>query len=158
MIQMIRIEDLEIREMQSEDLDGVTDLEESCFSMPWKRADFEDILTRSDRIYLVAIYKGCLLGGCMMSDIVGEGDISNVAVYEQYRGQRIADALLKAMFVLGMERGITDYTLEVRSQNQSAIKLYERNGFVTEGVRKNFYQKPTDDAFIMWKRSKNSPN
>ncbi len=155
---MIRIEDLVIREMQSEDLDAVTDLEESCFSMPWRRADFEEILTRSDRIYLVAVYGESLIGGCMMSDIVGEGDISNVAVYEQYRGQRIADILLKAMFVLGEARGILDYTLEVRSQNQSAIRLYERNGFVTEGVRKNFYQKPTDDALIMWKRSADSPN
>ena len=88
-----------------------------------------------------------------MSEIAGEGDISNVAVYERYRGQRIADVLLKAMFALGEEHGILEYTLEVRSQNHSAIRLYERNGFVTEGVRKNFYQKPTDDALIMWKRS-----
>ncbi|MBQ7944078.1 MAG: ribosomal protein S18-alanine N-acetyltransferase [Lachnospiraceae bacterium] len=153
MINKINLDDLVIREMQAEDVDAVTDLEQSCFSMPWKRADFEDIVTRSDRIYLVAVYRGELAGGCMMSDIVGEGDISNVAVYEQYRGQRIADMLLKAMFSLGEERSIVDYTLEVRSQNQSAIRLYERNGFVTEGVRKNFYQKPTDDALIMWKRS-----
>ena len=153
MIHKISMINLEIREMRSEDVDTVTNLEESCFSMPWKRADFEDILTRSDRIYLVAIYEGSLIGGCMMSEIAGEGDISNVAVYEQYRGQRIADALLKAMFTLGLERGILDYTLEVRSQNQPAIRLYERNGFITEGVRKNFYQKPTDDALIMWRRS-----
>lgn len=155
---MIKMEDLVIREMQSEDVDAVTDLEQSCFSMPWRREDFEDILTRSDRIYLVAVYGDEVVGGCMMSDIVGEGDISNVAVYEKYRGQRIADVLLKSMFTLGTERGILDYTLEVRSQNQSAIRLYERNGFITEGVRKNFYQKPTDDALIMWKRSADSPN
>ncbi|MBE5877762.1 MAG: ribosomal-protein-alanine N-acetyltransferase [Lachnospiraceae bacterium] len=155
---MITMSDLVIREMRSEDVDAVTDLEQSCFSMPWRREDFEDILTRSDRVYLVAVCGDEVVGGCMMSEIVGEGDISNVAVYEQYRGQRIADALLKSMFALGSERGILDYTLEVRSQNQSAIRLYERNGFVTEGVRKSFYQKPTDDALIMWKRSADSPN
>lgn len=155
---MIRVEDIVIRQMQSKDLDAVTCLEESCFSMPWRRADFEDILTRSDRVYLVAEYEDKIIGGCMMSEIVGEGDISNVAVHEQFRGQGIADALLKAMLALGDEKEITAYTLEVRSQNQPAIRLYERNGFVTEGVRKNFYQKPTDHALIMWRRSADSSN
>lgn len=153
---MIRIEDIVIRQMQAKDLDAVTHLEESCFSMPWKRADFEDILKRTDRVYLVAEYEDKIIGGCMMSEIVGEGDISNVAVDEMYRGQGIADTLLKAMLKLGDEREMTAYTLEVRSQNQPAIKLYERNGFITEGVRKNFYQKPTDDALIMWRRSADS--
>ena len=36
--------DIKIREMQQQDVDAVTALEESCFSMPWKRHDFEEIL------------------------------------------------------------------------------------------------------------------
>lgn len=43
-----------IREMRQEDLTEVTDLEASCFSMPWKYKDFEETLTNPDRVYLVA--------------------------------------------------------------------------------------------------------
>lgn len=139
--------------MQAKDVDAVTALEESCFSMPWKRRDFEDILTNPDRFYLVAESGNTIVGGCMLTMIAGEGDVSNVAVYEKYRGNHIATALMQELFRMGEEKGIRDFTLEVREQNQPAIRLYERAGFVSEGVRPNFYDKPKDNAVIMWKRA-----
>jgi ribosomal-protein-alanine N-acetyltransferase len=50
------------------------------------------------------------------------------------------------------ERGASSFTLEVRVSNASAIHLYEKLGFQSVGIRKNFYEKPTEDAMIMWKR------
>ena len=38
-----------IREMQAQDVEAVTALEAACFYPPWKRHDFEDILTNPDR-------------------------------------------------------------------------------------------------------------
>lgn len=148
-----------IREMQKKDLDEVTALEAACFSMPWKYRDFEEVLVNPDRCYLVAETDKVtadtpdrILGGCMLTHIVGEGDISNVAVYEKYRENGIASAVLSELLKLGAERyGITAYTLEVRSRNIPARRLYEKYGFVSKGVRPNFYVKPTDDAVIMWK-------
>lgn len=145
--------DIRIREMQAEDVDAVTALEASCFSMPWKRQDFEDILTNQDRIYLVAEGDKGIVGGCMLTMIAGEGDISNVAVYEAYRGQHIATALMQELLRVGDENGICEFTLEVREQNLSAIRLYENAGFVSEGIRPNFYDKPKDNAVIMWRRA-----
>ena len=43
-----------IREMQAQDVEAVTALEAACFTQPWKRHDFEDILTNPDRFYFVA--------------------------------------------------------------------------------------------------------
>lgn len=145
--------DITIREMQAKDVEAVTALEESCFSMPWKRQDFEDILTNPDRLYLVAERNHNILGGCMLTMIAGEGDISNVAVCEEYRGQHIATALMQELLRIGEANGISDFTLEVREQNQTAIRLYENAGFVSEGIRPNFYDKPKDNAVIMWKRA-----
>ena len=45
-----------------------------------------------------------------------------------------------------------EFTLEVRVSNQRAIRLYESLGFVQEGIRKRFYERPVEDALIMWKR------
>ena len=92
------------------------------------------------------------MGGCMLTDIVGEGDVSNVAVHEKYRRRGIAHALLEYMLQFGRKRGIRDFTLEVRQQNVAAQGLYEGLGFVSEGVRPNFYDKPKDNAVIMWLR------
>ena len=35
---------------------------------------------------------------------------------------------------------------------EAAIRLYESLGFVSEGVRPDFYERPREDALIMWKR------
>lgn len=147
-----------IREMQQEDLEEVTALEAACFSMPWKYKDFAEVLTNPNRCYLLAeadrvtdAIPDRILGGCMLTHIAGEGDISNVAVRERYRNNQIASALLSALLKLGAKRyGITAFTLEVRSKNMPARRLYEKHGFVSEGVRPDFYDKPKDDALIMW--------
>lgn len=143
-----------IREMQRNDLEKVTALEAACFSMPWKYRDFEEALTNPHRVYLVAETPHQeIIGGCMLTEIAGEGDISNVAVDVRFRGQKIATALLEKLLAYGSVRyGIDAFTLEVRSQNATAIRLYENAGFRPEGVRPNFYEKPKDDAIIMWKR------
>lgn len=138
--------------MQSRDVDAVTSLEENCFSMPWKKHDFEEILTNPDRVYLVAEYNEVIVGGCMLTMIAGEGDISNVAVKANYRGNHIATTLLQEIIALGEEKGIHDFTLEVREQNKTAIQLYEHAGFISEGIRPGFYDKPKDNAVIMWRR------
>lgn len=142
-----------IRYMEEKDLAQVTQLEESCFSMPWKRHDFEDILTNPDRVYLVAEENDEILGGCMLTDLLGEGDISNVAVRADHRGKDIATKLLERIMSIGTkERNISAYTLEVRESNAAAIGLYQKAGFVSEGIRPDFYDKPKENAVIMWKR------
>ena len=60
--------------------------------------------------------------------------------------------MVSAMIAEMAKEGFLEITLEVRAGNNSAIALYESLGFVQEGIRKNFYEKPTEDAIIMWKR------
>lgn len=143
-----------IRKMQKKDLEKVTALEAACFSMPWKYKDFEEALINPHRVYLVAETDNQeIIGGCMLTEVAGEGDISNVAVDAHFRGKKIAAALLQKLLECGSaEYGIRAFTLEVRSQNVPAIRLYENAGFRAEGIRPNFYEKPKDDAIIMWKR------
>ena len=51
----------------------------------------------------------------------------------------------------GEEKGIVNFTLEVRAGNQAAIHVYEKSGFVSVGLRPGFYDRPKEDAMIMWR-------
>ena len=124
--------------------------------MPWSQKIYETTLANKDTLYLLAEEDTpdgkVLVGMCGLQNILGEADISNVAVKQEFRRQGIAEKLLGRLLEEGRRQGIYAFTLEVRSSNEAAIKLYEKYGFVTEGIRKRFYEKPVEDALIMWLR------
>lgn len=71
---------------------------------------------------------------------------------ERYRKKGFARLLLRELMQKSAASGVENFTLEVRESNLPAIRLYESLGFVTEGIRKNFYRNPNENALIMWKR------
>lgn len=141
-----------IEEMQKEDVEAVSLIEARTFSMPWSSKDFLQMVEDENALYLVAKEDGIAIGCCGVRNILGEGEITNVVIDEPYRGRKISTAMLSRLLKRGQQMGIEAFTLEVRKSNEAAIHLYEKAGFVTEGIRKNFYEKPTEDALIMWKR------
>ncbi len=140
------------RRMRPEDVPFISRLEEETFSMPWSAESFLRMIEREDNEYFVAEEDGHLLGGCGLLLIAGEGNITNVAVVPEARRRGVASGLLTYLMAEGDRAGLTAYTLEVRVSNAAAIGLYEKLGFISEGIRPNFYEKPTEDAVIMWKR------
>ena len=145
---------LVIRSIEQEDIECVSCIEAECFSMPWSADAYRKVLEDDKCLYLVASLNGSVVGMCGVMNILGEGDIHNVAVTAAQRGQGIAFAMLCELIRRGEERGIVDFTLEVRVSNQAAIHTYEKLGFVSEGIRPKFYEKPIEDAMIMWRRRK----
>ena len=81
--------------------------------------------------------------------VLDEGDIGNVAVAPEHRRQGIADALLDALCARAAALDLAFLTLEVRASNAPAIALYRKHGFQTVGQRRNYYQKPDEDALLM---------
>lgn len=140
------------RQMTLEDVPVISKLEEEAFSMPWSPEDFRQMIEKEDARYYVAEEDGELLGGCGVLLIVGEGNITNVVIKPEARNRGIGTGLLQYLIEEGYREGLNAFTLEVRVSNQAAIHVYEKVGFVSEGVRPHFYEKPTEDALIMWKR------
>lgn len=140
------------RAMTPEDVPYISRLEEETFSMPWSPESFIQMITKEDTRYYVAEEDGHLLGGCGLWMVAGEGNITNVAVAPKARRRGVGTGLLNYLMMEGDREGVTAYTLEVRISNEAAIRMYEKLGFSSEGIRPNFYEKPTEDAMIMWKR------
>lgn len=143
---------IEIRMMQPEDLKEVSRIERENFSKPWSEKGFLDSMNQKNNCYLTVLTDGKVIGYCGMCQVLEEADITNVAVDVPFRGRGIGFLMLQELMRIGRERGVEAFTLEVRQSNQAAISLYERLGFENCGIRKNFYEKPTEHAVIMWKR------
>ncbi|MGN0432027.1 MAG: ribosomal protein S18-alanine N-acetyltransferase [Lachnospiraceae bacterium] len=141
-----------VRPMQKEDVPAISKLEEEAFSMPWKPEDFLDMVDREGSLYVTALCDGKVIGCCGVTNACGDGDINNVVVAEDWRGQGVGKKMLETLMEWGKRIGIENYTLEVRVSNTPAIRLYESLGFESAGIRPGFYDRPKEDASIMWKR------
>lgn len=139
--------------MEEGDVEKAAALEAKTFSMPWKAGDFLEMINAEYAYYFVAVQEQEIVGIIGLRDILGEGEITNVAVEETHRRKGIARQLLDRVIKRAQELGIKALTLEVRRSNVAAISLYESFGFEIEGVRPHFYDKPTEDALIMWARN-----
>ena len=141
-----------IRRMRESDLEGAARLEKRYFSVPWTREQFGESLQSGQYLFLVAEENGQVAGYAGLLRVMDEGDVTNVVVDEAYRGKGLGTRLMAALLEEGRGCGMKEFTLEVRVSNQRAIRLYESLGFVQEGIRKRFYERPVEDALIMWKR------
>ena len=141
-----------IRPLEKKDIPELSAIEAAAFSMPWTAADFEGLLERDYCTYYVAECDGKIIGSCGMTESFGEGSIDNVVVEESCRGKGVGHKLIQKLLEEGEKQGIEAFTLEVRVSNAPAIALYMDLGFVSEGIRPRFYEKPVEDAMIMWRR------
>ncbi len=148
----IKIVEIEIRELHKEDIEELAKIESEAFSMPWSKQDFEALLSHSYCFYLVALADGHIAGTCGYTNSCNEAAIDNVVVAEAYQNHGIAQALLTELIKRGEALQVEAFTLEVRVSNAKAIHIYEKFGFRSEGIRPRFYEKPTEDAMIMWRR------
>lgn len=142
-----------IRPMTPADATGAANVESICFADGWSLRVYEETLRLPYVYYYAAERGGEIIGTIGLSILGGDGEITNVAVLPRYRNQGIASDLMQTVLDQGHSLGTTEFTLEVRAGNTAAIALYERYGFVTEGIRRNFYTNPIEDALIMWRRS-----
>ena len=144
---------MKIDNMTAEDVAQVARLEQLVFSVPWSENSLEESRKRPEYTFLVARRGNQITGYIGMYQTMDEGDINNVAVHPAFQKQGIGHALVSALMKEAAARGIRAITLEVRVSNEAAIHLYEKHGFAAEGRRKNFYDKPKEDALIMWNHS-----
>ena len=91
--------------------------------------------------------------GFIIADIFDDrAEIIDVAVDVMYRNKKIGDKLVKYIIELSKNNGCDNITLEVRVNNEPAIKLYKNNEFKVISIRKKYYSKGTIDAYLMQRK------
>jgi ribosomal-protein-alanine N-acetyltransferase len=145
-----------IESMAPADLPEVLAIEGLSFSEPWTEQMFlHELSSREVADLLVARAdegQGPRVVGFLCAWIVGgELHINNVAVHPAYRRRGVASRLLEASVHRARAAGARIAHLEVRASNAAAKALYERYGFKVVGRRRNYYDRPREDAVVMRK-------
>lgn len=142
-----------IRFFKQGDERDIAELEKECFSSPWSQNAILDS-AKNDTDFFVCCENEKIIGYAGIQIVLDEGYVTNVAVTGSHRGNGIGGRLVDTLIRHGQEKNLSFISLEVRSSNFSAISLYSKRGFIEVGKRKNFYEKPTEDAIIMTKELK----
>ncbi len=141
--------ELIIRDAREELLPQIQRIEQQSFSVPWTEQMLRMQLEPESHVFLTAETEECVVGYVGMLYVLDEGYISNVAVRQDFRRRGVADALLLALEERARALLLSFLTLEVRAGNSPAVALYEKRGYRVVGRRKNYYEKPTEDALLM---------
>lgn len=142
---------MEIIQMNESHIAGIVEMEKLYFSDPWSENAFLYELNNHLSLWLVAVKDGRVVGYVGSQTVLGEADMMNLAVREEYRRQGLGQQLVDALVERLSQQGAHILLLEVRASNAPAIALYEKLGFRQVGRRPNYYFKPKEDALIMRK-------
>ncbi|MBQ6582395.1 MAG: ribosomal protein S18-alanine N-acetyltransferase [Mogibacterium sp.] len=139
-----------VRRAVPEDADAIAEAEKLCFPMPWSRESIlHDLVGNELALVLTAEMNGVFAGYLDIWRVAGEGQLNNIAVMPGMRGKHVGLLLMREAIRMLRESGDTEMTLEVRSGNEPAIRLYEKLGFETAGRRAGYYLDNGDDALLM---------
>jgi ribosomal-protein-alanine N-acetyltransferase len=142
--------DLQIRRLTYADLPQVIAIERRAFPTPWSLAMFVLELSKPSGICLAATIDERIVGYVVCSRYDTVWHVMNVAVDDRMLRQGIASTLMERLFELA-DRPNEQYTLEVRTSNDPAIRLYESFEFRAAGRRRAYYHDNREDALIMWR-------
>lgn len=135
--------------MKLEDLDQVLEIENSCFNDPWPKKYFLDELNNNELCHLyVEKQNDEVISFGSVWFMFENCDIVNIAVKPEYQKQGHGQEMLNHLIEEAKNNGCEFVHLEVRYNNEPAIKLYTKNGFETVRTRKAYYANG-DDAYDM---------
>ena len=148
---------LEIRPMTHADLPAVLAIEVDLFPIDaWTEELFLGELAEvaNSRDVAVAILDSQIVGYASFRYVGKQGDVNTIAVSRDQQGKGIGTALMDWLESQATLRNVREIFLEVRSDNEAAMKVYASRGYERIDVRRNYYGN-TIDANIMRKRVAN---
>jgi ribosomal-protein-alanine N-acetyltransferase len=140
---------LNIREMQTRDLEAVMTVQSECRGIAqWTTRDYENVV-QGGMAGWVAEENGEVYGFIVARRVANDVEILNLAVQPAQRHRGVGGALLREVLAWAATYHAESAFLEVRVSNLAAIRFYEHNGFEVTGRRPRYYTAPIEDALIL---------
>lgn len=140
-----------LREMKEQDSSKIAQLEQAVFGDAWTKAGIEETWRQSHAFVVVAEENDEIKGYCIIYYVLDEAEIARIAVSKSNRCTGIGSRILEEAEKICLGKGALRLLLDVRESNKAARKFYQKHGFRQDGIRKNFYADPVEDAVLMSK-------
>ncbi len=113
----------------------------------------EDIISKKNQHKVFAVFRDEKVAGFLiLSTVLDESEILEVAVSENMRRCGLGSELMEEVFGWCAKNEISQIFLEVRESNFPALAYYKKYGFAENGLRKNYYRDPLENAVLMSKK------
>lgn len=134
---MIRVEKLKLSDQES--IKRVAELEKEIFPDAWSENEIISTVSQKQAFCATAKENEEIKGYFLCYFVLDEWEIARIAVSPDARRKGIGQCLFDYMLGICKEKDMARILLDVRESNHSAISFYKKNGFVVDGIRKNFY-------------------
>ena len=115
----------------------------------WSQKQYVAVFSAAEHhLSLVIEDQGQIVGFVVARRLQTEWEIENIAVAGAARRRGLGTRLMGELMERARAAGAEQVFLEVRESNRAARSLYEKWAFEAAGRRKNYYQKPVEDALI----------
>ena len=111
---------------------------------PWTKEQILSDMQQDNVDYFFVEVDKTAIGFLAIQQLVGELEITNIAVKKAHQGEGWGSQLLAHLDHVDFP-----IFLEVRASNTSAQALYQKFGFEVIGKRQRYYHEPVEDAIIM---------
>lgn len=111
---------------------------------PWTKEQILSDMQQDNVDYFFVEVDKTAIGFLVIQQLVGELEITNIAVKKAHQGEGWGSQLLAHLDHVDFP-----IFLEVRASNTLAQALYQKFGFEVIGKRQRYYHEPVEDAIIM---------
>ena len=143
--------EVQFEPLLAERVDAVVQVEQRAYAHPWNRTNFLDALQSGYQAQMLMAGE-TLLGYFVAMQGVEEVHLLNITVAPEYQGQGWSRVMLDALTLWARGQAAGWLWLEVRVGNTRALRVYEAQGYVRVGLRKDYYPSghgKREDAVVM---------
>lgn len=138
-----------IRKMRREDVAEVAELERKIFPDAWSENALLETWKQRQTMLLIALEDRKIIGYLILYFVLEDGEIARIAVADEHRRKGVAGKMLRELALLCRENGVNRLMLDVRESNEAARAFYVKQGFEVDGIRKDYYTNPVENAVLM---------
>lgn len=140
---------MNIRIARLKDFKELLFIEEQAHIYPWPESTLQWCLEQPHLRCFVLQNPAEIIGFAIYECVLDEATLLNIAVNPDFQGQGSGRHLLRKT-LRELDATIAKIFLEVRISNEAALRLYQSEGFIEIGQRRNYYPTTTgrEDARV----------
>jgi ribosomal-protein-alanine N-acetyltransferase len=132
---MTDLKTLRFVDLEEQYIPAILEIEQEANSAPWSERSFRGELDNPDRIFVVVLSGGKVVGYGGIWLIIDEAHVTTVAVKSDMRRMGIGRKIMIELLGRAKDANMLCSTLECRASNEAAVRLYEELGYQRTALR-----------------------